>query len=351
MKWIETRPAPASVRWLVKHLLRTTGVGVLFGAPGAGKTAESINLACHVATAKPWRNHRVAPGLVVYVAGEDPDGVCLGLQAWEQHHESESPTSVEVVAGPINLMPDRQGQLSPALDELIALIKTIAKKRKQPVALVVIDTLASVWIDETNAGMADFLAHCRCIAHQIDCAVLAVHHTGKDATKGERGGSALRGGADLSLECERSGAVGAITALKVRGGRDGMRWGFTLDVVELGADADGDPITATVAAPTVAPTIAGRLTPRRKTVLRALCTLEAIRANGASTTWQEWREQAYQSLPPDSKNKRRDFGVAAEWLCANGWVDHLDGHVAISPNIAIPPDVYRTFTDVAFAAG
>lgn len=127
-----------------------------------------------------------------------------------------------------------------------------------------------------------------------------------------------------------------------------VKWGFALEVVELGADADGDPVTATVATPCAAPSITGKLTERRRIVFQALLVVEAIRTNGAAITYEDWREQAYRLLP--GQNQRRDFKAGADWLIANGWASHLDGFVTSSPNIVIPPEIRCTLADVAFAA-
>jgi hypothetical protein len=341
-------PAPASVRWLVKHLVRAGSTGVQYGPPGSGKSAGATDLACHVDTGKPWRGLKVAGGPVVIVAGEDPEGTMLMVQAWEDHHRTK--TRVAVVAGPINLDLDPTTGEPKDLAELTQHLERIAADLGEPIALIILDTLASMWRDESNEGMALFVGHCRDLADRFDCAVLVVHHTGKDASRGERGGSALRAGVDLSLEYSREGDAGCISAVKVRGATDGMRWGYTLAPVTLGEDADGDPITAVVTAPCPPPTKGGRLTPRGTIVLRALLiATELAKANGSADIPEEvLREQAYRLLP-DKNNKRRDFRAGRDDAITKGYIRCLDGYFAISPDCVIPPDVRRTVEDVARA--
>jgi hypothetical protein len=349
----KARPAPGGRRWLVKHLLRKRGVGVLFGPPGTGKSTIAVDFACHVATHRAWRGRKVDGGPVVIVAGEDADGVNDMLHAWEAHHELGEPVTVEVVEGPLDLTPTSKGQLTPDFGALVAEIDAAAKECGQ-LALITFDTLASVWHDESNEGLSEFLGICRGLVDRHDCSVLVVHHSGKNEARGERGGSALRGGADLTLEVSRGGEVGMIEAVKVRGAPTGEKFGYRIEPVEVGRDADGEPITACVAPPEQSPMKGMILTPSRKIVLRALMTALAIKTNGTSHPLasnktideDDWRETSMRMLPDEDANKRQTFRRSRDWLIANCYASYFAGRVGLGPQAHLADrEFYATDAD------
>jgi hypothetical protein len=77
---------------------------------------------------------------------------------------------------------------------------------------------------------------------------LAVHHAGKDASKGSRGWSGIKAAADAQIEVLRhEDGQREIHLEKMKDGEDGVRFGFKLETVEIGTDEDGDRITSCVA--------------------------------------------------------------------------------------------------------
>ena len=76
--------------------------------------------------------------------------------------------------------------------------------------------------------------------------MVLVHHSGKDASRGARGWSGLRAAADAELEVLRQPSGRILRISKQKDGDDDAQWGFALEKVEIGLDADGDPITSCV---------------------------------------------------------------------------------------------------------
>jgi hypothetical protein len=72
--------------------------------------------------------------------------------------------------------------------------------------------------------------------------VIGVHHTPKSDGTVLRGHSSLHGAAD----CELNIMDETIRIAKQRDGEDGLQFGFRLEVVEIGHDEDGDPVTSCV---------------------------------------------------------------------------------------------------------
>ena len=60
--------------------------------------------------------------------------------------------------------------------------------------------------DENSAtDMGKFVKSCDAVKEHCGCALLAIHHSGKDSSKGMRGSSALMGAVDTSLRIKKAG--------------------------------------------------------------------------------------------------------------------------------------------------
>ncbi len=161
---------------LVDGLLGRTGMTVLYGESGSGKTFLAIDLACHVAAGLPWHGKDVEQGVVVYVAAEAPESVKKRVWAWKRHHGVDRLPVVIVTAG-VDL-------LNGSTDRLLALINKVAEAHGR-IALVVIDTLARSMTGNENApdDMGRFVAACARIREAGETHVLVVHHSGKDQAR------------------------------------------------------------------------------------------------------------------------------------------------------------------------
>jgi len=117
---------------------------------------------------------------------------------------------------------------------------------------IVVDTFAQVTPGANENAAEDMghaLANVRALREASGAMPLLVHHAGKDASKGSRGWSGLKAAADVQLEVIRhDNGAREIHLEKIKDGEDGLRWGFSLEIVELGFDEDGDPITSCVIA-------------------------------------------------------------------------------------------------------
>jgi hypothetical protein len=118
-----------------------------------------------------------------------------------------------------------------------------------PADVIVIDTLAQVTAganENSSEDMGKALAACRSLHEATGAVVVVVHHAGKDASRGARGWSGLKGAADAELEVTRDGDLRRARVSKQKDGTDGDVLAFRLRTVELGRDEDGDPITSCV---------------------------------------------------------------------------------------------------------
>jgi hypothetical protein len=227
--------------WLIKGVLPDADLVVLFGASGSGKTFVALDMAFAVAQGLPWRGNRAKKGKVVIIAAEGAGGLGKRVKAYAQYHGIDlRDVDIHVIPAAPNFLHEDD------IAEVLASIQALGD-----VALVVVDTLAQVTPGANENGAEDMgraLANLRLIRETAGATVMAVHHAGKDASKGSRGWSGIKAAADAQIEVIRhESGEREVHLEKMKDGEDGLRYGFKLEVVELGFDADGDLITSCVA--------------------------------------------------------------------------------------------------------
>ena len=233
-------------RWLVKGLVPEAELVIVFGPPGSGKSFLVFDIAACIARGLLWRGLKVRQGRVVWIAAEGAGGFRNRLQAYARHNElALEDLGIGVIpAAPNFLLKDD------ALDVAKAVLAFGGAD------LVVVDTTAQVTPganENSSEDMGKCLAHCKGIHRATGATVLLVHHSGKDADRGARGWSGLKGAADAELEVIRAPAGRALHNSKQKDGEDGQVWGFDLEVVPVGVDEDGDVVDSCVVVEAAAP--------------------------------------------------------------------------------------------------
>jgi hypothetical protein len=234
-------------RPLIRGLLEREQISVMPGERGCGKTFLALDLGLHIAAGRDWCGRRVTQGPVVYVAAEAGAGIANRVAAWRQESGiAELPFAA--VTSPVDLCHADSGDL----DRLIAAIRA-AYLAADPV-LVIIDTVSRVLAGGNENAPDDMGALVRSLDRlrdELHCHVLAVHHVGKDKSRGSRGHSLLSCAVDTEIEVVRDDETGISTATVTKQ-RDGPTEGsvtFKLRGVELGINDDGDPVTSCVVEP------------------------------------------------------------------------------------------------------
>ena len=183
--------------WLIQDFIPENSMTMIYGSPGSGKTFLALDMALHIAHNKEWHGKNVRPGLVIYIAGEGVGGLRKRLKAWNQAHKNEPGLGLRIVPLPIGLLDE---------DEIQALIQTIQQiKNDLDVRLVVFDTVARCMAGDENSAQDMGLAIKAMdkIRETFKCAVMPIHHSGKDRDRGARGSTALIGAVDVSLRVDR----------------------------------------------------------------------------------------------------------------------------------------------------
>ena len=221
--------------YIVKPVLPRAGFAIVYGPPASGKSFVILDLTMAIARGVPWRGHRVQQGRVVYIAAEGAGGFRNRVEAYMLANELDDVPDFLTITDAPNLMERK---------DIKDLIASIGKAD-----VIVVDTLAQTTPGANeNAGedMGRMLAHCAALHRASGAIVLLVHHSGKDSGKGARGWSGLRGAADAEFEVVREGNARALRVTKMKDGDDTGTFGFQLQNVLLGQDADGDDITSCV---------------------------------------------------------------------------------------------------------
>lgn len=223
VKDLLNRPAKT---WLIDRIIGPGDIGMIYGAPGCGKTFVGIDLiisACAGQSFAAGEFTVTRPITVAYCAGEGLSGLGDRFSSAMARYGMDdlpgfffSETVPQLYQAPMGdsigrFVTDWQAQGGGALD------------------LLFVDTLhsATVGADENSAeDMGRVLAECKAAVKALGCAVFLVHHSNKNGT-GERGSSALRGAMDVMIEIKRlndEDAKSTKAQMNCTKLKDGERW-------------------------------------------------------------------------------------------------------------------------------
>jgi AAA domain len=229
------------VSYLIKGLLSSTGLAIVWGAPKCGKSFWMLEAMMHVALGRAYRSHRVAAGPVVYCALEGAQGFKLRIEAFRQAKlgKGDSPAPpFYLMATPLGLVRDHK-----------AFIDDIRRQLgdARPVA-VCIDTLnrSLAGSENSDEDMARYIQAADVIRDAFGCVVVIVHHCGHNSER-PRGHSSLMGALDVQIAVKRVANGNIVAEVELsKDGETGLQIVSRLKQVEIGVDGDGDPITSCI---------------------------------------------------------------------------------------------------------
>jgi putative DNA primase/helicase len=231
------------LRWRVRGLLPADGLAGLYGPSGSGKSFVVLDMCIAVADGSAeWFGHRVTGAPVTYCVLEGEGGIGKRAKAWTVRNRRALPARLRFITQPIDIR-----SLSDQGDLVEAVLANGGRD-----GMLVVDTLnrAAPGADENSSvDMGEIIKACKNLQQAVGGVVMLVHHTGKDSTKGLRGHSSLYAALDSAIEVTRVDDRREWSVAKSKDDADGERQPFTLRVVELGEDEDGEQITSCVVEP------------------------------------------------------------------------------------------------------
>ena len=244
--WDDIEDEP--VEYLIDGVLPKRGFIALFSPPGSYKSFVAMDMAESVATGRPWMGREVpTPGGVLIIAGEGHGGIGARIRACKKHNKTPVGAEIYVLRAAINLRSSAED-----FDLLVSSIKELIERTGVQFELVQIDTLARAFgggQENNSEDMGAFIHNMGRIQRILNCALMIIHHAGKDSSKGLRGHSSLLAAVDTQLELMKIDAPpdpaseiagrGLILISKMKDGQDGVKIGFEMVKVEIKGSALG----------------------------------------------------------------------------------------------------------------
>lgn len=194
---VESLPPP---KWLVPGVLTEGSLAAIYGAPESGKSFLAVDMSMAIAGGMDWHGRQVERGGVLYIAAEGAPGLGKRFRAWKVDRCAQGRTfDLHLMRDDLNLAAEKDGGVR-------AFVQAVADELG-PLRLIVIDTLnqTAAGADENSAkDMGRYIASMKLLRNATGAAVVVVHHSGKDLSKGMRGSTALLGAMDTTVEVERA---------------------------------------------------------------------------------------------------------------------------------------------------
>jgi hypothetical protein len=321
------------LNWLVDDLVPAASFVSPYGSPKAGKTFIMLSMLLHVAAGRDWMGRKTKQGAVVYIVGEGARGLKARLEAMREQYGIGDGAPFYVVSRAVNFTK------AEAVVNLEEDIRELMMAEGQTLAAVAIDTVARAMpgADENAAKeMGGFISCCDHLRERLNCTVFAIHHAGKDTSRGARGSNALLGAVDAEYLIERKDQVTTLTVTDMRDGASGEV--LTFDMLKIGtSDGKGSLVPVIREAPSskgAAPPVMAKLSGDQELLMNAL--EEALKTSGQDQdgtricTVKVWRALYYGRRSGDElEAMQKGFKRARDALIAKSRIEVRDPYVWI----------------------
>jgi len=233
---------PAPLRWIIKGWIPDSGVSMVYGESGSGKTFITLDMACNIAAGLQWHGHKTKAGLVVYMAGEGNYGLRQRVTAWCKAHDVQELDNLLISNKAIDID-------SPAAAAQI--INAVREITQDDAVAIFIDTVNNHMSGDENSAKdtRNMLNACNIVARALGSSVCLNHHTGHAAESKQRarGSSAWKASLDASILVSKNDNSIEITCTKMKDAEPPNPFFGKLETVPLGwIDEDGEEIKGAV---------------------------------------------------------------------------------------------------------
>jgi hypothetical protein len=246
-------------KMLVKGLLPYEGLAFIGGQSGSGITFIAVDLSVALASQTPFFGRAIIDRIgVAFIAAEGVAHLGNRLRA------SADARGVKIDSLPIAWRGDAPvlrtaNDVNAVAVELRQMNFFLRARYGVRLGVTILDTVAATFDledEDNNSEVAKAIRNMRWIGSRFGGLMIPIHHYGKTAATGLRGGSAWRAGADvvISVIADRKEHTGEVTGrelavAKAREGIEGPIATFTLKWVELGTDDDKSPFGTCIVVP------------------------------------------------------------------------------------------------------
>jgi RecA/RadA recombinase len=233
---------PSPLKWVIKNWIPDSGLSMVYGESGSGKTFITLDMACHIAAGIDWHGHKTKKGVVVYMAGEGNYGIRQRVAAWCKTYNIERLDNLLISNKAIDIdTPHAAAQIINAVRELTS----------EDAQAIFIDTVNNHMSgDENTAKDTRIMVNsCNVVARALCSSVCLNHHTGHsgDSKQRARGSSAWKASLDSSLLVSKNDDVIEISCTKMKDAEAPAPFFGKIESVPLGwFDEDGDEIKGAV---------------------------------------------------------------------------------------------------------
>jgi hypothetical protein len=228
------------IGWRVLDVIPKTGLVVMWGQPGSGKSFAAFDIGAAIARGERYQGKRVKQGLVLIIAAEGDLTARTMAYMKEKRLSDSDMSSLMILQRSVNMLDPRQD-----MTDLMAAIKAAVDLSGEELALVIVDTLNRVMPggnENSSEDMGAVINNAKLIEDGFNCAVMFIHHSGKDEGKGTRGHSSLKGAMDSEISIGRNEDIRTFRIEKSKEGKDYYDlFNFRLKTIELGPMRNFDP--------------------------------------------------------------------------------------------------------------
>lgn len=322
------------LKWLIRNVLPEKGVAMILGISTAGKTFLAIDIAAHIALGQDWFGLKTRPAPVVYLGLEAQLGIQNRARAWEKFSMRTLPDLLRFYLNDFSLLEF----------ELLTTLASSISDAGLAGGVIIIDTMsrATPGADENSPiDMGKIVQSASILQELTNSLVIVVHHKGKNESAGARGHTKLIAAVDACIAINVKGNQRSWSTDPSKGGKtkdsESITESFTLEVVDLGVDQDGEPVTSAVVVPSAAPaTSTKRLSPSLTVAMNSFKNA-AIATGKRDATGKflglaadDWRDEFYRVSTSDTQPaKKKAFQRARKDLVEQGF-------------LAVNNDIYTT---------
>ncbi len=258
--------------YIVDGFLAKGEVSCFFGEPGATKSTIALDIACHVASGRPWMSRGAGMyceanstepaewlrGDVLYIALERADQVQRRVEAFTDEHELKEPMRLAIYDGDLDFIGDDSDRLSQIVYDVEQQSWDVEQDNGSDgfnVDLIVIDTLSRTLGSGSDSGgeeTAKVARHLQRTLKWTGAHILLVHHTPIGDDSRLRGHGNLLAAFDQTVRVQKLKGGSLATVQKDNDVAENLKpkfaYGIKSRVVQVD-ERSGREITASVVVP------------------------------------------------------------------------------------------------------